>query len=219
MATYHYEMRNVTLTNTTSHIPEFYNTTQLMPVPGGVSMMSAFSHFYSLGDIDVVRKSFGTIFPVILIVIVSLTVTNVYNRLCVLAKMQKWQFGTPLCDESTLNEGKKKLKNQKDRILRKAQNANFASHIRMFGKKQVPEEEGSTSVFFKNRKKGGPPAPMAEIVEPVRISDIVERKVKSSIGFGTTWKPLCVLFLLSSLPDVLLTFLLLDTTTLGIQFC
>jgi hypothetical protein len=191
MAAYHYELRNVTYINTTiSDFPQSYNITQLVSVPGGVSMMSAFSHFYSLGDIEIVRKSFGTIFPVILIVMVCLTVTNVYNRLCVLAKMQKWQFGIPLCDESTLNEGKKKLKNQKDRILRKAQNANFASHIRMFGKKQVPEEETGPMVFFKNRKKGGPPAPMVEIAEPTHMADIVERKVKSSIGFGTSWKPL-----------------------------
>lgn len=160
-------------------------------------MMSSFSHFYSLGDIPAIRESFGTIFPVLLIVILSLTVTNVYNRLCVLAKMQKWQFGTPLCDESTLNEGKKKLKNQKDRVLRKAQNASFASHIRMFGQKNFGEEEGGGGgnsamgfMGFKNRKKGAQQLAMAEVSEPEALSGYVEKKGKSAIGFGMSWKTL-----------------------------
>ena len=196
LASYHYEYRNVT-TNSTISDPVtgqftyvLANTTQLTAVPGGVTMMSSFSKFYSLGDIPVVRQSFGTIFPVLLIVILSLTVTNVYNRLCVVAKMQKWQFGSPLCDESTLNEGKKKLKTQKDRILRKAQNASFASHIRVFGQKKGFNEDDGSKPFgfiFKNRKKGSA-LMTAEVKAPEALSGTIERKGKSSIGFGTSWK-------------------------------
>lgn len=195
LASYHYEYQNATVNATvfdstnSVYTYQLQNVTQLVEVPGGVNMMSAFSHFYSLGDIPVIKDSFGTIFPVLLIVILSLTVTNVYNRICVLTKMQKWQFGTPLCDENTLNEGKRKLKNQKDRILRKAQNASFASHIRAFGKQSVPEDDGSKPLgfIFKNRKKGVPLA-IAELKEPEHLSGLVERKGKSSIGFGTSWK-------------------------------
>lgn len=155
-------------------------------------MMSSFSHFYSLGDIPIVRASFGTAFPVLLIVVLSLTVTNVYNRICVLAQMPKYQFGTPLPDEATLIEGKKKLKNQKDRILRKAQNATFAAHIRGMGQKNLNGDESKPLGFmFKNRKKGGAQMlPTAELREPESLSGIVEKKGKSSIGFGMSWKPL-----------------------------
>jgi len=196
MAESHYMYVNTT-TNVTlsSGAQVLQSSVSLVAVPGGVTMMSSFSRFYSLGDIPVVRQSFGTIFPVLLIVILSLSITSLYNRICVYAHMQKWQFGMPIVDEETLNRGKKELKRKKAEVMRRAQNANFAQHIRAFGKKKFDSEgdgdnKGGGFFGFKNRKKGATALPELEIHEPEPLAGTVEKKCKSSIGFGTSWKPL-----------------------------
>ena len=203
-APYHYELRNVTVNVTTiitnynvtaiTSQPHYYlqNVTQLTQVSGGVQMMSAFSNFYQLQDVEIIKESFGTIFPIILIIILSLTVSNIYNRVCVMTNMQKYQFGTPLCDEKTLSEGKKNLKNQKDRVLRKAQNKSFASHIQKLWNKDAKEADGGgigVGGIFGNRKgKDSVPLAIAEIVVPEDLFGTIERKGKATIGFGTAWK-------------------------------
>lgn len=204
LAPYHYELRNTTVNSTIydavtgqGHV-FVHNVTQLTQVTGGVQMMSAFSHFYQLQDIPIIRDSFGTMFPVILICFLSLTITNVYNRLCVLVNMEKYQLGTPLPKEETLLEGKKKLKNQKDRVLRRAQNLTFASHIHKVWKKDLNDDAGGGGGgrggggIFGHRKGKEAALPTIEVVVPEDLFGSLERKAKSSIGFGHAWKPLYV---------------------------
>ena len=59
-----------------------------------IDMPSAFSNFYSLQKVDAIKSTFGTIFPVILYILLFLFITNLFNRFLVLIKMESLQFGT-----------------------------------------------------------------------------------------------------------------------------
>lgn len=59
-----------------------------------ISMPSVFSHFYQLQAIGPVQQIFGTLFPILLYVVLGLFLLNIFNRLLVCFKMDKYQFGT-----------------------------------------------------------------------------------------------------------------------------
>jgi hypothetical protein len=62
-------------------------------VSDGVFMPSSFSNFYQLQSVGAIKKTFGTIFPILLFCVLFLFVTNAFNRLLVLIKMDEYQFG------------------------------------------------------------------------------------------------------------------------------
>lgn len=67
------------------------NQTQLVHDP--IFMPSAFSNFYQLQSVGAIKSTFGTIFPILLFCVLGLFVTNAFNRILVLIKMDEYQFG------------------------------------------------------------------------------------------------------------------------------
>jgi hypothetical protein len=76
-------------------------------------MPSAFSNFYSIQSIGVVTEIFGTVFPIVLFVVMGLFVINMFNRILVLLKLEAYQFGQrkchPLNEDHALYELNKNL--------------------------------------------------------------------------------------------------------------
>ncbi|RYG64566.1 hypothetical protein EON64_13725 [archaeon] len=85
---------NATITpvfNSTTNITTYTNTTVLLS--GAKDMPSAFSNFYALQNIDAVQKVFGTVFPIVLYIVMGLVLLNIFNRLLILLKLDNYQFG------------------------------------------------------------------------------------------------------------------------------
>ena len=86
------ELVNTTFFNVTANA----SSTFLIPmnVSQAIFMPSAFSNFYQLQKVKIIERTYGTLFPVILIILVPLLATNVLNRILILLKLDSWQFGT-----------------------------------------------------------------------------------------------------------------------------
>jgi hypothetical protein len=69
------------------------STVHIYSYPGGIFMPSCFSHFYQLQAVTALKSTFGTFFPVLLIVLMVLMATNIFNRILVLIRMPHLQFG------------------------------------------------------------------------------------------------------------------------------
>lgn len=61
---------------------------------GVYEMTSFFSKIYQISVVPALGDTFGTLFPILLFCVAFLFVTNLLNRLLVLAKMPDWQFGS-----------------------------------------------------------------------------------------------------------------------------
>jgi hypothetical protein len=85
--TTHY-LKNVTIWDNGTEITVLRNATT-----GPISMPSGFSNFYQLQNISAVQAVFGTVFPIILFVVMGLVALNIFNRLLVFLKLQNYQFG------------------------------------------------------------------------------------------------------------------------------
>lgn len=51
----------------------------------------SFSNFYQLSSVNAVQEVFGTVFPIVLYVVMVLCALNVFNRLLVLCKLNAYQ--------------------------------------------------------------------------------------------------------------------------------
>ena len=82
--------------NTTTMTNSTTTTIVLRPFTqnNDVLMRSAFSHFYQMDKIGVFRQFFATVFPIFLIIVMFLVMTNVLNYLLVLCKLEYMQMGT-----------------------------------------------------------------------------------------------------------------------------
>ena len=157
-----------------------YNNSETDPV----FMPSAFSNFYQLQSVYVIKHSFGTVFPIILIVMLFLFVTNLLNRLLIYLKLEKYQFGSTIVTEEQLRDGKRQLERQKKRAERSARKGGW---LRGAG-----EEEGASSslwqVLFGSTKYPGdaeaskPKKEVPRIVAPGVIFGTMERK-EGKTGF------------------------------------
>lgn len=78
-----------------------------------IFMPSAFANFYNLQSVGAIRSTFGTIFPVLLFVIMALFILNVFNRILVYLKFDEYQFGASMVTEEQLREGKRQLQRNK----------------------------------------------------------------------------------------------------------
>ena len=98
----------------------FYkNVTSTVLLSGADSkplMGSSFSNFYQLQKVGAIQKTFGTFFPVLLIVLLALLATNTANRFLVLIGKPKWQFGAEIPNEEALKEGKRNLSRDKNKV-------------------------------------------------------------------------------------------------------
>lgn len=93
-----------------------YNVTKYMDE--SIKMPSAFSNFYQLASVGVIKNTFGTIFPILLFCVLFLFVTNAFNRILVFLKLDEYQFGAALVTEEQLREGKRQLQRTKKATVR-----------------------------------------------------------------------------------------------------
>lgn len=111
----------------------------------GQLMLSAFSHFYQLQSVPIIKGSFGTLFPVFLLILMILIATNLLNLIFVKINMSSMQFGTPVLTDEELAEGKRQLERNKKIAERTAQ--------RQALKKIVGGNEVEDSFFMSIMKK------------------------------------------------------------------
>lgn len=81
-------------------------------------LYTAFSKFYKINVIPIVGGPFNTLFPIIMICISFLTLTNMINRILVYFNFDYLQFGQIVMSEKMINDGELKLKNKKEFRLR-----------------------------------------------------------------------------------------------------
>lgn len=106
-----YNVTVVPVFNSTTNTTTYMN--QTMEYSSSIEMNSAFSNFYQLQNIKAVQRVFGTIFPIILFVVLGLSLLNIFNRLLVLLKLEDYQFGAEIVTEEVLREGKRQLERHK----------------------------------------------------------------------------------------------------------
>jgi uncharacterized membrane protein YgcG len=182
------------LSNTTYQ----YNTTVL--ISGAINMPSGFSNFYQLQNIKPVQEVFGTVFPIVLYIVLGLFVFNIFNRLLVLVKLGNYQFGAEIVTEEQLREGKRQLQRHRkgaERKFRRGELRNFISNltssdaenpgmfVRLFGCLLGGSAGGqrlSTEAIKMAEEK-------AQIREPGALSGQVERRAAGfALGVGSGWK-------------------------------
>ena len=112
-----------------------------------VQMMSSFANFYQLQQVAFIRKSFGVIYPTILIVFIVMVVTDFYNWLCVKCGATWAQFGIPRVTPEQEREGKRRLIDDKKKTLNAARRKRVLSYIMGQSKRtEEGEEDGSAPV-------------------------------------------------------------------------
>ena len=94
-----------------------------------IKMNSAFSNFYQLQSVGIIEDSFGTIFPILLIVFGLMFATNCYNFCCVYFKMEYLQFGTPVITEEQKRAGMAQLEKTKKSTISAARRRRFRSFL------------------------------------------------------------------------------------------
>lgn len=97
-------MQNVTYTNVTYiHLPNSTNATAVysnytvlenVTISRAIPMPSSFSRFYQLQKVKIIEQTFGTLFPSVLLVLVPIFASNIFNIIMVKLKMDKYQIGT-----------------------------------------------------------------------------------------------------------------------------
>jgi hypothetical protein len=70
------------------------NVTQAMYTSQEIFMPSSFSDFYQLQSVGIIKSTFGTIFPILLMCVLFLFLIKAFNRILVLLKLDKYQFGS-----------------------------------------------------------------------------------------------------------------------------
>ena len=96
---------------------------------GNIFMPSAFSHFYQLQDVKIIKQTFGTLFPLILLGFTFLSITNLYNWLCVQFGLTSLQFGNVMITEEQMREGDRQLKKSRKKALNDARRQRFRSRL------------------------------------------------------------------------------------------
>lgn len=94
-----------------------------------LQMPSAFSKFYNIQAVKGIKDSFGTIYPVILFILMPLFCLNIFNRFFVLIKKDSWQFGTPIPTNEALAEGRRQLSRYKKLAERMEQRGSLKAYV------------------------------------------------------------------------------------------
>jgi len=190
-------LQNVTVSNGTTSITFLQNTTTT-----AISMPSAFSKFYQLENVSSVQEVFGTIFPIILYIVLGLFVLNIFNRILVFLKLDNYQFGAQIITDEQLREGKRQLQRHKASTIRRFRRGELKTLIStLTGKRGENEEKGGCcssicSVFFaKSSTNRETISSNSDVVaesqptvqEPSGLSGLIERKGGFSLG-GSSWK-------------------------------
>lgn len=160
---------------------------------GGISMPSAFSKFYNIQVLPVLGDAFGTVFPIILIVVSFLVLTNLLNRIFVYCKLDTYQFGQELVTEEQLKEGKRQLNRNKKATARTVQREIHKERIIDIAKADKTGLSARVVGFIWSAETRKTPqvdeVVVAPIHEPASMSGLVERKrSKKSFRLETGWK-------------------------------
>lgn len=99
------------------------------PAGQQIKMNSAFSNFYQLQSVGIIEDTFGTMFPILLIVFALMFATNFYNSCCVYLKMEYLQFGTPVVTEEQKRAGMAQLEKSKRATVNAARRRRFRSFL------------------------------------------------------------------------------------------
>eukprot|EP01038_Epipyxis_sp_PR26KG_P004409 gene4409-6236_t len=160
-------LSNVTIThyysayNSTTNMTEVltYNTSSLEYV--GVPMPCAFSEFYDLKNVKFINDNIGTVFPIMLLIILFLFMTNSFNRILILLKMERYQFGAAFVPLEQLNEGRKRLERDKKRLKNNFRRSHFKKFILRLQRHDVNEADPSKKLK-KQKSKSNLNAPLVE---------------------------------------------------------
>jgi hypothetical protein len=162
-----------------------YNYTMQMP--------SSFSNFYQLQKVRAIKNSFGTLFPVILIVLLFVLFTNILNRFLVMINKSHLQVGAAIVTDDQLKEGKRQLARDKKivegktrRDSAKRHREDQSAHVRGGG------AFNAFSWFGKKKKMTmNDDGDMVQLKEPELLKGEIDRKLSSKLGgfgLGSSWK-------------------------------
>mmetsp|Transcript_7381 Transcript_7381/g.10461 ORF Transcript_7381/g.10461 Transcript_7381/m.10461 type:complete len:1010 (-) Transcript_7381:824-3853(-) len=174
------------------------STTQLesMTTSQSIFMPSAFSNFYQLQSVYIIQSTFGTLFPILLFCLLFLFVTNFFNRILVLLKMDTYQFGAQIVTDEQLREGKRQLQRHRKNTERHYKRGLLRSIIANISGAKAGETSflsrllgGGTSKTTK-KGPGGAVDVLAEpsMREPPPLSGLLERKAGYTIGVGAAYR-------------------------------
>jgi hypothetical protein len=154
---------------------------------------------------SLLQNSFGTIFPVLLFCLLLLFVTNFFNRILVLLKLDTYQFGAELVTEEQLREGKRQLQRHRKNTERGFKRNALRNIIATFGGQKAEESFlgkllGGGGGGAKNKKAGTraggggglEAAADPSMREPAPLAGMVEKKAGYTIGVGNSFKDVCM---------------------------
>ena len=104
-----------------------------------IEMNSSFSFFYALQNVGFIEQSFGTLFPVLLIVFIVMFATNAWNYVMVYFKLEYLEFGTPVITQEQQRAGLAQLEKTKKSTVNAARRRRMRSYLT---KTPLTEEEG-----------------------------------------------------------------------------
>lgn len=166
---------------------QYINATDIVYSSEAIPMPSAFSHFYQLQEIPIIKKTFGTIFPSMLITLVVLFATNIFNRLLVMCKLDHYQMGKAIVSEEALKDGKRQLARHKSSVQSKFRREGMRDFISKL--REGNADASMFGAFF----RGGPKNKkfeykVNELPEPSPLQGNVSRKVGGRMT--SSWKDL-----------------------------
>jgi hypothetical protein len=179
--------------------PYLYNDAAEDPI----FMPSAFSHFYQIQSVYIIKQTFGTIFPVLLVVLMFLFTTNIFNRALVLFKMDKYQFGARIVTEEQLREGKRQLQRHRKHTERGVKRVMRGEKINSIMNNTTSAPVSITSKLWFGRSSSVDKQKLINseadgasslkeaprVKEPDLVWGSVEKKSSStSVMGGTSWK-------------------------------
>jgi len=150
-----------------------------------VGIHSSFSNFYQMDAVSFVIRAYGVVFPTLLIVMVVLHVSNLFNRVLVYFKLDDYQFGMAIVTEEQLREGRRQLERFKQ------------STIRAAGRKNLNKKNGLlTTLWGKNKAEDleNGPHEQAKTIQAVVVPEVLvgaaEQKIESGflgLKVGNPW--------------------------------
>ena len=139
----------------------------------------------------------------LLFCLLLLFVTNFFNRILVLLKLDTYQFGAELVTEEQLREGKRQLQRHRKNTERGFKRNALRNIIATFGGQKAEESflgkllgggGGAKNKKAGTRAGGGGVEAAADpsMREPAPLAGLVEKKAGYTIGVGNSFKDVCM---------------------------
>eukprot|EP00595_Chromulina_sp_UTEXLB2642_P000739 CAMPEP_0196763202 /NCGR_PEP_ID=MMETSP1095-20130614/3632_1 /TAXON_ID=96789 ORGANISM="Chromulina nebulosa, Strain UTEXLB2642" /NCGR_SAMPLE_ID=MMETSP1095 /ASSEMBLY_ACC=CAM_ASM_000446 /LENGTH=748 /DNA_ID=CAMNT_0042115913 /DNA_START=674 /DNA_END=2920 /DNA_ORIENTATION=+ len=188
-----YENVTISVYNNVTQMYMNETISELVTVGGPISMPSAFSRFYQLQSVRVIKQTFGTIFPIILYCVVGLILPNIMNRVLVFVKLGNYQFGDPIVSDEVLREGKRQLERQRQSTERTINRNKLRNYILNMGKGgNVESSGGLLAALFASRaprrvSRNSGESNRPVLTEPEPLVGLVEKKGTGTFGVSAGW--------------------------------